>query len=170
MFNANFGTSLNVGRISGSIKRFGLTNDRDSKFSKGRETWNKGMKGLRLSQSTEFKNGNIPANHKPVGSERVAKNGYIEIKVAEPRTWKAKHRIVWEEANGPVPNGHAVIFADGNQLNSSLENLILVSRAELLVANNHQLIKKDAGLTRVGIQTAKLISKTQELSKRMNNG
>lgn len=31
----------------------------------------------------------FPSNHKPVGSERIdSKDGYVLIKVAEPRTWK----------------------------------------------------------------------------------
>lgn len=162
LFNETFDLSLNSGRISAPIKRYGLRNGRDCKFSKGHEPANKGQKGIHLSPATEFKKGNIPANHKPVGSERVNRDGYIEVKVAEPRTWRLKHRVVWEREYGPIPKGYAVIFADGDPLNCEAENLMLITRKELLIANRHGLIKQDADITRSGIQTAQLIGKMYE--------
>lgn len=85
---------------------------------------------------TMFKKGNMPANHRDVGSERINKDGYIEVKVAEPNKWKAKHRVIWEEANGPVEKGYNVQFKDGNRLNVSLENLYLISRSRQLKEQN----------------------------------
>lgn len=38
-----------------------------------------------------------------------------------------KHRFLWETANGPIPKGHKVIFADGDKTNITLDNLIMVS-------------------------------------------
>lgn len=85
---------------------------------------------------TMFKKGNMPANHRDVGSERINKDGYIEVKVAEPNKWKAKHRVIWEEANGPVEKGYNVQFKDGNPKNITLENLYLISRAQQLKEQN----------------------------------
>lgn len=85
---------------------------------------------------TMFRKGNMPANHRDVGSERINKDGYIEVKVAEPNKWKAKHRVIWEEANGPVEKGYNVQFKDGNRLNVSLENLYLISRSRQLKEQN----------------------------------
>ena len=85
---------------------------------------------------TMFKKGNMPANHRDVGSERINKDGYIEVKVAEPNKWKAKHRVIWEEANGPVEKGYNVQFKDGNRLNVSLDNLYLISRQRQLKEQN----------------------------------
>lgn len=85
---------------------------------------------------TMFKKGNMPANHRDVGSERINKDGYIEVKVAEPNKWKAKHRVIWEEANGPVEKGYNVQFKDGNRLNVSLENLYLITRSRQLKEQN----------------------------------
>ena len=45
-----------------------------------------------------FAKGNVPPNHRPVGSERISKDGYIEVKVAEPNKWRLKQRVVYEEA------------------------------------------------------------------------
>jgi hypothetical protein len=32
------------------------------------------------------------------------------VKVAEPNVFKLKHRIVWEKANGPIPENHVIAF------------------------------------------------------------
>lgn len=85
---------------------------------------------------TMFKKGNTPGNHRPIGSERVNVDGYVEVKVAEPRTWRLKHRVVWEEANGPIPAGCNVQFKNGNTQDVRLENLFLISRAEQLRDRN----------------------------------
>lgn len=166
MFNQEFGTNLNAGRIKASIKRYGLKNGRSGRFEKGCTVWNKGMKGISFSPETQFQKGNMPQTYRPVGSERISKDGYLEVKVADPRTWRGKHRLVWEAANGPVPEGHAVIFADGNPLNIDIDNLLLISRAELLVANRHGLIKKNAAITKTGVQLARLMARMHEVSRR----
>ena len=75
-----------------------------------------------------FKKGDIPSNKKPIGSERIIKDGYTEIKVAEPNKWESpKHRVIWEKVNGKISKGYALVFADGNKQNFGLDNLILVS-------------------------------------------
>ena len=43
---------------------------------------------------------------------------------------KQKHRVVWEQAHGPIPEGYLVKFKDGNRMNCSIDNLYLVSRAD----------------------------------------
>ena len=40
------------------------------------------------------------------------------------------HRVVWEAANGPIPPDHCIHHIDGNGLNNSLENLVLMSEVE----------------------------------------
>lgn len=37
-----------------------------------------------------------------------------------------KHRYVWEDAYGVVPDGYDIGFRDGNRRNCSLDNLYLV--------------------------------------------
>ena len=162
LFNKTFNLNLGIYQISGTIKRLGLKNGRDCKFFKGQASHNKGQKGKRCNPATEFKKGNIPSNHRPVGSERVSVDGYIEVKVAEPRTWRLKQRVLWEQHNGAVPKGSALVFLDGNPLNCELENLVLISRAELLIANRQGLIKPDPELTKTGLVVAGLVSKIYE--------
>jgi hypothetical protein len=42
----------------------------------------------------------------------------------------AYHCVLWQAANGPIPDGHHVHHRDGNPLNNSLDNLECLSPAE----------------------------------------
>lgn len=102
--------------------------------------------GVRSSNNGQFPKGHIPVNgyekgHRPdswmpVGSE-VENGGYVYVKVSDipnvPQTenWKRKQVLIWEQANGPVPEGHNIIFLDGNRRNFDIGNLMLVSDSEL---------------------------------------
>lgn len=66
----------------------------------------------------------------PIGAEQISHGGYIMLKVAEPNIWRLKHRLIWEAANGPIPPGHSLCFADGNPQNFSLTNLVLLTNQE----------------------------------------
>ncbi len=111
------------------------------RFRPGHETWNKG-RYVRCSPATEFKPGDKPMNWLPVGTEVVDRDGYRKRKVSDDRTrpsrfnWKFVHVLIWEQAHGPVPPGHAVVFIDGNHYNLALANLELITRAELCLRNS----------------------------------
>ena len=107
-------------------------------YQKGHVPWNAGLKGVNGSSSTTFKKGNPHHNTRPVGSERITKDGYWEIKVAEPRQWDAKHRLAWESVHGPIPKGNLVLFLSDDKLNVNIENLQMVTRGELAVLNRHE--------------------------------
>ena len=47
-----------------------------------------------------------------------------------PRDYVAVHKLVWEAAHGPVPQGHIVVFRDSNRRNFDLANLECISQAE----------------------------------------
>ena len=162
MFNDKFKLNQSERAIEGTRKRYEIKNGVDARFKKGHKPWNKGLKGYMGANKTSFKKGEVPPNYLPIGSKRVTKDGYVEIKVADPNKWKGKHRIVWEKRNGPAPEGYAVIFGDGNNRNFNIDNLILVSRKQLLKLNQYGLIKNDAELTRTGVIIADLHSKINE--------
>lgn len=90
---------------------------------------------------TMFKKGNTPHNHREVGSERINKDGYIEVKVAEPSRWRCKHRVVWEQHNGEIPEGYNVQFKNGNPLDCRMDNLYLISRAEQMRTENSYIAR-----------------------------
>lgn len=113
-------------------------------YQKGHVPWNAGLKGVNGSSSTTFKKGNPNHNTRPVGYERITKDGYWEVKVAEPRQWDAKHRLVWESVHGPIPKGNLVLFLSDDKLDCSIENLQMVTRGELAVLNRHEGYGKQA--------------------------
>lgn len=126
--------------ISALCKRKGWLTGRTGCFDKGEIPWNLGKKGYMGPNATTFKKGNKPANWKPVGTERLNKDGYIEIKIEEPSTWKLKHRYVWEQKNRSVKKGYIIILLDGNKQNCNIKNLYEISRAV-----NSQLNKNGYG-------------------------
>lgn len=121
-------------------KRNGWLTGNDGRFAKGQASWNKGKPHPfhPNSVATRFKPGSVPANRKPIGDERMGRDGYIEIKVAIPNPYTGhptrymhKHRFLWEQANGPLPRGMALKCLDGNRLNTEPANWIAVPRALL---------------------------------------
>ena len=104
----------------------------------------------------------MPQTWKPVGTETVRSDGYTWVKIAEPNKWREKHVLLWKAANGPVPAGCVLLFADGNQRNITLENLILISRAQLVRLNQKNLIGGSADLTRAGLLVADIMNKMAE--------
>lgn len=158
IFNKEFGTEVTVGQIRAFKQRNKLRSGIDCRIKKGSTPANKGVKGIVYEgcKKTWFKKGGKPINHKEVGSERVTKDGYTEIKVAEPNKWALKQRFMWEKYHGKPQKGYTVVFGDGDKSNFSIDNLILVSRHQLLIMNKKKLIKNDAELTRTGAIIADL--------------
>lgn len=128
------------------------------RFEKGHVPANKGQKGFAAPGSEKgwFAKGHTPKNHRPVGSERISKDGYIEIKIAEPNKWKLKHRVIWEKYNGEIPKGHIVGFRDGNKTNTDINNLVLVSRSAHAVMNHTDLHAFTGELKETAIYLAEL--------------
>lgn len=170
LLNKTFGTNYTHSQMKAYYGRNKLDSGVPGHFSKGFIPWNKGLKGINTGgKATQFKKGNIPANWVPIGTERIRKNGYIKVKVDDGRlnkNWKAKHVAVWEAANGPVPPGHAIIFGDGNNRNFDLENLLCVSRAQLVRMNQNVLIQNDVELTKTGILIANVMNKIGERKRK----
>ena len=165
LMSLKFGTDFTVDRIKNAINRYKLNTGFNGQFMKGCIPPNKGKKGIGGWKPTQFKKGNIPVNHKEVGSERITIDGYTEVKVAEPNKWRLKHRMIWEEHHGSIPKGYAVIFADKNQQNFDIHNLMLLNRSQLLILNRYGLIKENAELTKMGLIIADIHLKINELRK-----
>jgi len=121
------------------LRRAGV--GKETRFKPGLVPWNKGLKGVNGHSSSQFKPGHRPQTWKAVGSERMTKDGHLQRKMTDTgthRDWVSVHVQVWTEANGPVPAGHAVVFKDGDARRIEIENLELLTRAELLERNSVQ--------------------------------
>lgn len=57
--------------------------------------------------------------------------GYLceHVIVNGKTTHRPVHRRVWEEANGPIPEGHVIHHRNGDRLDNRLENLECILRA-----------------------------------------
>ena len=169
LVNEQFGTNYKKAQLRAYKKNHQLVSGLDCQFRPGHVPKNKGMKGVCAPgcEKTWFKKGSTPVNHKPVGSERIDVDGYILVKVEEPNRWRLKHRIVWEEHYGKIPDGQNVIFLDGNKLNTDIENLALVTNREHLQMNRERLRSEEPECTKSGILVARLSVATYRRKKQI---
>lgn len=144
--NKKFGTDFVVNQIEAYINNHRILSGRTGCFEKGNTPWNNGTKGhgLTVANPGSFKPGNVPATIKPLYYERLSKDKLIEIKVPIPHERKGtatqympKQRWVYEQHHGPIPDGYVVSFLDGDRANFEPENLIALSRAEMLRLNQN---------------------------------
>lgn len=129
---------------------------RANRFAKGHIPANKGLRRPGWAPGnmakTQFKKGRAASearNYCQIGSLRINKDGYLERKITDDptiypaRRWIPVHRQVWIESNGPVPNGHIVVFKKGLRTNAldeiTLDRLECISLAENMRRNTfHQ--------------------------------
>lgn len=126
------GAAISAGQIVSWRKRNRVATGRSGRFEKGQAPPNKGRKGYSPPGSEKgwFRKGQLPHNTRGAGHESVdQKDGYVWMIVNEtnPHTGAAtrrvmKHRWLWEQANGPVPEGHCLKCLDGNKLNTDPAN------------------------------------------------
>lgn len=136
-------------------KRKGWKTGRTGCFEKGQTPVNKGIpcapgKGGRHpnAQRTQFMKGErrgvAVKLWKPIGTERLSKEGYLERKIHDglplQSRWRAVHLVEWEAVNGAIPDGHCLKCLDGNKQNTTTSNWELIPRAMLphLNGGRHQ--------------------------------
>ena len=149
--------------VKNRVNRLRLRKSENSgNFKPGRETWNKGHVYQQHENcvATQFKPGNKPSTWRPIGHERITDEGYHQRKLTDTgvtmRDYVNVHWIVWREAGREIPKGMALVFRDGDKSNITLDNLELVTRAELMRRNschNHgpeiaELVRLRAIITR----------------------
>ena len=169
LINKKFDTNLTTSQIKNYKANHKLNSGLTGHFSKGRVPPNKGkkmpLKQYEKCKNTMFKKGHVPLNHRPVGSKRVDKDGYWQIKVAEPNKWKPMNVYIYEKYYGKIPKGYKVIFLDQNKYNFSIENLACVSNREHVVMCKKRRYTENAELTQVGKTLTKLEFKLREIKQ-----
>lgn len=141
------------------------------RFTKGLVPHNKGKKiSKELYEKllpTMFKKGEKPHNAKYDGAitERIdTKTGlrYKYIRVAE-KDWRLLQRYNWEKQNGSIPEGHVIIFKDGNQANCNVENLQCISMEE----NLNRVMYGDTPTYTAAYIVGRLAPKDKELQQQL---
>ena len=98
-------------------------------------------------------------------------DGYKLIKIAAdgPRwkMWKPYHRHIWEQHNGPIPEGMIVTFKDQNPMNCDIENLMLVTRGEHCTMARKNLRSTNPEITEAGLNLVRL---DKAIKDRKNEG
>lgn len=186
LFNERFNIQLTKHQLKAALDRYNIKSGRTGEWKKGREAWNKGLtwedymppESREKCLKTCFCSGdrsinNSNHNEYKVGTETITGDGYTLVRIDKPlgnkgsRWWKLKHHLIWEEANGKIPKGHNIIFADGNKQNFNLDNLILVSNAELAIINKNSLyFKGNADATKCGVTLSKIMIRRKQRAKK----
>ncbi len=143
-----------------------------SLFKKGRISPNKGKKieefmsaeAIKKLEPKRFKKGQVPHNIAAadgtitIRTFRGIKYKYIRLNVCK---WVQLHRHIWEQHNGLIPPMHNVIFKDSNTMNCVIENLGLLSNAELMKRNSiHNLPPELKEIINIGKSLNNKIKKT----------
>lgn len=171
LVNEKFGTDYSKEQIKSFYSRHKLNSGLTGRYEKGHVPANKGTHPPSVGRmsETQFKKGHLPPTTKPIGYERISRDGYVEVKIRmRPSSsdcndnFVPKHRLIWEQINGPIPKGYNVIFKDGNKRNFAPENLALVSDAELAYLTAAHLRSENPELTETGI----LIARAAMLTKK----
>lgn len=170
LLNEQFAADYTRSQVAAFYKNHRLDSGLTGRFEKGHEPVNKGMKGICYPgcEKGHFKRGHDPHNKTPIGTVRKKTDGYLWKKIGEGcREWKQLHIIIWEEAGRSIPESHHLIFKDGNKQNCTLENLMLVSRAENAIMNKCGLRFSTPEHTETGNIIAKI--KIAQKNRRKNN-
>lgn len=145
-----------------------------TRFAPGLVPWNKGSHYVAGGRSAEtrFKKGSHPHTTMTVGSYRLVteKTGrkHLEQKVSTARganhkRWTPVARLVWESANGPVPDGSVVVFKAGMHTvelaQITLERIECITRKQL-AGRNHP--------NRSNPELAKLIQLKGAITRQVN--
>lgn len=164
MVSEHFGIEFTARQCRAYKKNHDIVSGVDCRFEKGNVPANKGKKMSKeqyeKAAPTMFKKGDVPANHMEVGEYTHTTDGYLIQKVKETGTQRERfefvHRHVWEEHNGPIPEGKMVSFLDGDKDNCDISNLVLIDNEENLEMNRSKLRFADPELTETGLLIAKV--------------
>lgn len=133
----------------------------DTKFSAKQIRQHLDDNRLASGVDCRFKKGVEHFKYKEIGEERTDYRGRTYIKVADGR-WKLKSHVVWEEKNGPMPEGTVLMYLDQDETNWRYDNLVLVSRKDQ--GNTLAIgLTEDPDINSAVINVAKMKTKLKEM-------
>lgn len=174
-FVRRFGWEITLVQVKGYLGNHHLRCGINGCFEKGHVPANKGKpmppEIREKAAATMFRKGHTPYNTAEIGEIRDI-GGYLYVKVDnQPKVrklvnWRKLHYQVWEEANGPVPEGCIITFVDGDPHNVELSNLMCISQSDHAVMNHVKLRGSDRDTMEMGVATSKIIRKLAEIDNR----
>ena len=194
--NEKFGTNFTQQRMKVFRAKHKIRSGVTGWYQKGHAPGNKGKKleeyvkdPKRVAEirqrcsPTWFKEGKSPPNELPLGTiviqdktDSHRRNTYKLIKVNmegdQWTRWKLLHRYVWEQHNGPIPDGMVITFKDGDPMNCDIGNLMMVSKGEMIMMIRKGYISEDPELTETALNLVRLqqTAKSKEKHGKDNNG
>lgn len=179
MVNDRFGEgTISFEQVRYYLKNHKIKTGRTGYFHKGHVPWTKSKRieeiikdpeKRKRCEATRYKKGNVPINTLPVGAVVVNTEGYYirkkQMEGSRWERWEFLHRAVWEEHNGPIPEGMLVSFKDSNPLHCDIDNLMLISKAEHAAMNNYGYRTPDPELTMAGLAVVRIDQKRRSLIK-----
>jgi hypothetical protein len=126
------------------------------KFVKGQPAWNKGLKGVMKSNKTSFTSEQINEIGKAAeGKPKITKDWVmclssekkVIIDARSGKPYKCRKRMsyakyVLEQRGIEVPKGCVVYHKDGDMMNNEIENLEVITRAELFKRNREKIYEQ----------------------------
>lgn len=179
----NLATKLNLKKSQQYMDNWKLSgrgrmieNGKRYQFKKGHQSFNKGLnpKDYMSPESyakivpSQFKKGGLPSNTKYDGAItlRHDKSGakYLFIRLSKAN-WIPYHVKIYQDAYGPIPKNHIIVFKDRNTLNVSLDNLECITRIENMHRNSLHRLSPEIKQT---IRTLTKLKKTIRNGKKQN--
>lgn len=183
MVNEKFGTDFSPTQMKSFRQRHGIKSGVTGWYQKGHAPGNKGKKLeeyvtdpervadiKKRMAPTQFKKGQKAINEYPLGTIVITSDGYKIRKRSMTgelwERWEFLHRAVWEEHNGPVPEGMMISFLDSNRLNCDIDNLMLITKGEGAALTRLGLRSEDPDLTDAGLNLIRLKKAAKDAKKR----
>ena len=144
--NEKFGTSHSVQSVRTTAKKHGVQKTKQFRAESASK------RGAELGASC------VVGGYEYIRNGRGRRDFY--------QNWQRKCRLVWEAEHGTIPDGHMVVFLNGDTLDCRIENLACVSKAvaaRMARGRGRKLWSKCAAVTKAGIKVCEL---DEAISKR----
>ena len=180
MIKEKFGYEITAKGVKSYRARYKLSSGLTGWWKKGHEPANKGKKiseymtpeTVEKVRKTTWKKGHRPVNEKQVGEviKSKATSGYLARKKSMTgsmwKRWELLHKAVWEEHNGPIPEGYTVAFRDGDRENCDISNLMLVKRDELATMNRRKAFSECPEVTEARLALIRIEKRKKEIRRK----
>lgn len=101
-----------------------------------------------------------------IGYEYIRSDGMILVKVAQPNKWEHKQRVLYKKYhNCELTSDDFIIFLNQDRNDFSKDNLVKITRRESSILSNQKMFSSNKELTKLGILTAKLMIKANEIRR-----